>query len=164
MVGPIDLEKERHISLTVHTDASLYKWSGLVHLPGNNFSIADYWCAADQGLPIMVLEARALYNVLVSVQGYIGGRRVDAHVDNQALIHAWNNEGCKSTQLNMVLKDIFHFLLDKDIILCLHFVTSQDNVADAPSRSLQRCDATLSQSAGARFNSYLGGERVIHWI
>ncbi len=58
--GQLTWKKERHISLTLHTDASLYKWSGVVHLPGNNFSISDYWCAADQWLPIMVLEARAL--------------------------------------------------------------------------------------------------------
>jgi hypothetical protein len=42
---------------------------------------------------------------------------VDAHVDNQALIGAWNNERSKSRMLNSTLKERFQLTLDLDIAL-----------------------------------------------
>lgn len=58
-------------------------------------------------LPIMVLEARALLNVLKSFSDTLRGHMVNSNVDNQALTYAWDNEGSKSSQLNCEIKDIF---------------------------------------------------------
>jgi hypothetical protein len=75
--------------------------------------VGDSWETDMISLPIIVLEARALLNVLKSLSDKIKGHRVDANVDNQALICAWKNEGSKSFQLNYVIKEIFslHLIL-----------------------------------------------------
>lgn len=95
----------------------------------------------------MVLEAYALFNVLSSFKGHIKSNRVDVGIDNQALLHAWNNEGSKSLGLNNVLKTIFQLTLDLDIVLSLFYVSSENNLADQPSREILKSDSMLTMLA-----------------
>ena len=67
-------------------------------------------------------------------------------MDNKILISAWENEGTRSRELNAVLKQLFHFVLDCDVVLKLYYVESKANPADKPSRALQKSDAMISQS------------------
>ena len=101
--GKMEWKKERHLVMEIHTDASTYKY--------------DYWSEKEQASTIMVLEAKALLNVLHAVSGRIKGKRVDANVDNLALFHSFYNEGSKSRELNGVLKTIFNLILELDIVL-----------------------------------------------
>lgn len=71
---------------------------GVFKINGIQHTVGDSWEADMVSLPIMVLEARALLNVLKSFSDKIKGHMVDAKVDNQALICAWNNEGPKFSQ------------------------------------------------------------------
>ncbi len=89
-------------TLSLHSDASLFKWGGVAYLPEGRLRLSDFWLEAEKYLPIMVLEAKALLNVLKSLAVHISKHRVDANVDNQVLINAWNNEGSKSRDLNAV--------------------------------------------------------------
>ena len=45
--------------------------------------------------------------------------RVDALVDNQAVIHAWNNRGGRSVALNNALKVLFATTAELNVFLCL---------------------------------------------
>ena len=96
------------------------------------------------GLPIMVLEAKALLNVLRTLGDRIQGHRIDANIDSMVLLNAWMNQGSHSRELNLVLKDIFDFVLGHDLVLNLVFIKSKNNIADGPSRLLRKSDASLA--------------------
>ena len=115
--GKMEWKKERHIFMELHSDASLYKWGGVIHVHPEKQEIYDFWSEEEKKFPIIVLEAMALLKVLREAKGQIKGQRVDAKVDNMSLYHAFYNEGCKSRELNGVLKDLFNFLLENDVVL-----------------------------------------------
>ena len=64
--------------------------------------------------------------------------RVDALVDNQAVIHAWNNQGGRSAPLNNALKVLFATTAELNVLLRLSF-----DPADGPSRHLSTLDYRL---------------------
>ena len=88
--GKLEWKRERHITLELFSDASKFKWGGLVHLPKGKVEISDFW-AKDLNLSIMTLETKALLNVLLSVKEEVMRHRIDAYVDNKVLINAWEN-------------------------------------------------------------------------
>ena len=154
---------ERHISLELYSDASKIKWGGIVHLPENKVEISDFWVGEDKHLNIMTLETKALLNILTSVKEEVKGHRIDAYVDNKILISAWENEGTRPKELNIVLKQLFHFVLDYDVVLKLYYVESKANPADKPSRALQKSDAMISQSVWWVIQNQFGGIKGIRW-
>ncbi|CAC5412043.1 unnamed protein product [Mytilus coruscus] len=144
--GKLEWKRERHLSVTIFTDASTFKWGGVFEINDIKHTVGDSWVAEMLSLPIMIQEAYALLNVLKSFRDKIQGFRIDANVDNKALIYAWDNEGSRSSQLNSVIKDIFKFTIDSDIVLNLYYIPSKQNLADAPSRTLTKCDATITKA------------------
>ena len=156
--GILKWKDERHLVVSMSSDSSLYKWGGRVSLPQqDDVEVSDFWPENMRHLPIMVLEAYALLNVLKAFIEYLRSSRVDANVDNSSLIAAWNNEGCRSLELNRAIKDIFSVTLKADIMLNLIYVPSADNVADACSRSIRKSDAMLSEPAWSQIQNYFGG-------
>ena len=145
--GQMVWKKERHLYLEIVSDASTFKRGGVIFFTSGKQEIYDFWREKDKQLPIMVLEAKALLNVLLSIKDQIQGQRLDAGVDNMALLNAWKNEGCKSRELNVVLKEIFKLVFEGDIVMNLIFVKSSDNAADDASRVLKKSDASLSMGA-----------------
>ncbi|CAC5395697.1 unnamed protein product [Mytilus coruscus] len=158
--GKLEWKKERHLVVNIYTDASMYKWGGYLKINDREHKVGDSWAQEMLSLPIMVLEAKALLNVLRSIREDIQGSRVDANVDNQALIGAWNNEGSKSMILNSTLKDIFQLTLDLDVMLNLHFVPSKLNLVDEPSRKLSKSDATLDNETWYKIQEYLDSNSI----
>ena len=80
--GKADMENRTSLpNIELSSDASLFKYGGIFHLPTGKVTVSDFWCNN--------------HNVLEAVKRDLSGKRVDAHVDNQVLIKAWNNEGCK---------------------------------------------------------------------
>ena len=106
----------------------------------------------------MVLEAKALLKVLTSIKERIKPHRIDALVDSQPLLHSWNNQGSKNSSLNLVLKDLFQYTLDTDIILSFAYVATKSNLADAGSRRLDKSDACLHESVWRVVQSEIGGQ------
>ena len=82
-----------------------------MNLPTGKATVSDFWWKSMSELPIIVLEGYALLNVLEPFKRDLSGKRVDAHVANQVIIKAWNNEGCKSRDVNNVIKVLFDFTL-----------------------------------------------------
>ena len=154
--GKMEWKKEKHLVIEVHTDASTYKWGGVIHFATGAHEVYDYWSEVERKCPIMILEGKALLNVLRAVSDRIRGKRVDANVDNQALFYSFYNEGSKSRELNSVLKEIFNLVLQLDIVLNLAFVKSEHNLADEPSRVLKKSDAMLSERAWSQIQQAFG--------
>ena len=157
--GMLKWKDEKHLVISMSTDSSLYKWGGRVTLPQKgDVDVSDFWPDSMRNLPIMVLEAYALHNVLRAFSQYIMSSRVDANVDNTSLIAAWNNEGSHSLELNKAIKDIFSLTLEFDMVLNLIFVPSSENQSDEASRSIRKSDAALSDIYWLRIQEYFGGK------
>ena len=76
---------ERHHQFVLYSDASLFAWGGVFpkesHVP-----ISDYWPISIVDSDISVKETKALSNTLLSFGDKLRDARVDAYVDNQALV------------------------------------------------------------------------------
>jgi hypothetical protein len=59
--------------VNVFTDSSLFKWGGYLTIDGKEQKFGDSWPREMSFLPIMVLEAKALLNVLNSIRESIRG-------------------------------------------------------------------------------------------
>ena len=76
--GKLEWKQEKHLSVQIYTDSFLFKWGGLIHFPEKTEEISDYWPDEMRSNHIMVLEAKALLNVLSSVKERIKHHRIDA--------------------------------------------------------------------------------------
>ena len=123
-------------------DASGSGWGGSISLP-NEINISDYWTSEEQGYDIATKEALALNKVLLSLSDTLGNAWVDAHVDNQVVIHAWQKQGCRSVALNNVMKQLFFATMRLNLSLHLFYVSSSENPADVPSRRMSSADSKL---------------------
>lgn len=99
----------------------------------------------------------ALNKVLTSCEDLICNARVDALVDNRAVIHAWNNQGCRSSQLNKAMKTLFNSTIRLNVMLHLSYVPSKGNPADAPSRRMSTLDSRLTEKMWLKVQLEFGG-------
>lgn len=149
-------KEERHVQFVLATDASSFKFAGVVLSGTSKFSsFADFW-EDDDVRPIHLKEASALLNCLRAVSGEIRNKRVDILTDNMALVHAWENKGGKDLALVDIVKEIFQLVLSLNVSLNLMYVRSKDNVADAPSRSVSLSHVTLSANSWKKVQDAFG--------
>lgn len=138
-------KSERHLAVTLFTDASMGAWGGVLTRDGVRHEIRDYFVG--EASHINVLEAKALWFVLSSFKGLLKDARVDVFTDNKVLLHAWNNDGCKSSEINNILKDILTCSREFNFTLQLDYRQSKENPADFPSRVCSDLDCTLTDEA-----------------
>ncbi len=152
--------QEKHLQVCLASDASRYKWGGVV-LSGDRcgISMGDYWNAGDER-PIHIKEAHALLQTLRSVQDQIINHRVDAYVDNQAVCKAWESKGCKNQPLNDMLKRLYALTVQQNIELRTYYIPSESNPADAPSRQVSLTDTSLTQRSWDRIQWEWGPHTV----
>ena len=104
-------------------------------------------CVFPTNLPIVVKEALALLYVLQRVACLVSNVRVDCFVDSATLVACWKKkDGSRNALIKSGLKEIFHLTLSANLHIILHFVPSQNNPADSPSRipSVQDCLLSLA--------------------
>ena len=77
-------------------------------------------------------------------------------MDCLTLIQAWERQGSKSKPLNDALKELFQTLLAQNISLCLQFVPSPLNQADALSRVLPDKDCKLAPEPWKKLENLFG--------
>lgn len=112
----------------------------------------------DRELFISSKEMLALVHAIRALPQGVRDCRLDAYVDSQVLIGAWNAQGSKkSPQLTKVKKQLFFVLSSRNIQLNLLYLPSQENQADAPSRKLSPLDSKLSAAAFAAVVQAFGG-------
>jgi hypothetical protein len=152
---------ESHAQISVMTDASLYKWGGVLNpFTTDQQSVSsDFWAQSD-ARPIHMKEAEGLRRSILAFAEELRGKRVDAYVDNQAVVHGWNNKGSRNLALTGEMKLLFQLSVDLNIDLGLRYVASKDNLADAPSRALSPQDACLSPRSWERVQARFGPHTV----
>ena len=155
--GFLPWRSERHHQFVMYTDASSYRWAGVLNPNAVPLYASDYWPVEILSSDIAVKEALALSNALSSFDATIKDSRVDVYVDSSALFHAWNSQSARSHALSDALKSIFEALMSTNCILRLFHVPSANNLADQPSRSLSLADSRLSVSCWKRLQDAFGG-------
>lgn len=148
---------ERHHQFVMFSDASSYRWAGVLNPSAVPLYASDYWPVEILSSDIAVKEALALSNALSSFAATIKDSRVDVYVDSTALFHAWNSQSARSHALSDALKSIFEALMSTNCILRLFHVPSANNLADQPSRSLSLADSRLSVGCWNRVQDAFGG-------
>ena len=141
---PVPYLLQQHVSLTLCTDASGYGWGATVQLPCGPTVLKDYWASDLFNHDICCKEALAVLFALQSLEASVFRRRVDVHVDNEGLVHAWTGLKSKSMELVGILQSLFLLTIDLRVDLKMIWISTHDNPADAPSRELQRSDSALS--------------------
>lgn len=147
--GHVSWRPEKHLQVvSLATDASSYKWGAVVGLDDDRSrqELADFWQVGDDR-PIHVKEAEALLATLKSVSQRLAGHRVDAYLDNMAVVDAWSRFRIKDQRLAKIIKAIFQVVTELNIDLSLQYIPSVENPADAPSRSLSWADAMLGSDS-----------------
>ena len=142
---PFPWLEDRHSVILCSSDSSDYKWGATFKDNGKEISLSDYWSEGQKDLPIMIKEALALKNTLLSLGDKIANKRLHAQCDNQAVVFSWERQYSKCAELNAIFKDIFHIIFKLKCSLTLVYVGTSQNPADAPSRALSKADARLSK-------------------
>ena len=154
--NPLPWRDERHIRVKIASDASGSRWGGSIISPGNQV-VSDYWTQEEQTWDICVKEAAALEKVLLAFQDQLVNTRVDALVDNQAVVSSWNNQGGRSVLLTRVMKRLFFTTAKLNISLHLSYIPTGDNPADLPSRRLSSMDSRLHPNIWWNVQRLFGG-------
>lgn len=157
--GFVSLREERHLQLPLFTDSSKFKWGAMVMLQGKEVEMSDFR-SVDDSRQIHLKEASALYCALMAVQDTLKNHRVDAYVDNTALVRVWENQGRKDISLNRIVKDLYQVTYINNIDLRLHYIPSKCNPADAPSRKLTFLDSMLTKKAWDMIQEKFGPQLV----
>ena len=92
---PLPWRDERHVRVSIATDASVTGWGAILLTPHRE-EISDYWTDDQFVSGIAAKEASAVDRALVAFRDKLFNARVDAFVDNKAVVEAWNNQGGRS--------------------------------------------------------------------
>ena len=138
--------KEHHMVVCVTSDASGFGWGGTLANLDNQSPIeaGDLWEPDMLGETILIKEAVALLRTLQAFRDSLRGLRVNAWVDNKALVESWNGQYSRSPRMLQVLKDLFWITVELRISLSLYYIASKLNPADKASRRLTASDSMLS--------------------
>lgn len=79
---------ERHVRVSVATDASGSGWGGTILSPGPPQATSDYWSVEDFQRGIATKEALALNKFLFAYGDRLSNPWVDAMIDNEAVVFA----------------------------------------------------------------------------
>ena len=156
---PLPWRDERHIRISLATDASALGWGGSVTLGDRTVETAHYWTKEEQELDISMKEALALDKVLLSFSDYLKNAWVDGLVNNQAVLYSWQRQGGRSMSLNRVIKKLFFTTTKLNIALHLMCVPSKENEADAPSHHLTTLDCKLHPRLWHRVQKEFGSPK-----
>lgn len=150
--------EERHVQVSLSTDASSFGWGCVIHNPSGDQQLSDYWDAKELAMGIASKEMLAICRALESAPLSTRDCRVDVQVDSRVAIDTFNGQGSrKSPELTEVTKELYRCLSDRNLHLELFYVPSEQNQADAPSRRLSTSDAKLTPSAWQRVEDAFGG-------
>lgn len=141
--APLPWRDERHYRVSVATDASASGWGSAILSPVAQ-EVADYWVGEEVTWDIATKEASAVEKILLACQDRLRNAWVDAQVDNQAVIHSWNNQGGKSATLTKAIKRLFFTTAALNISLHLSYISTNGNPADRPSRRMSAMDSQLT--------------------
>ena len=150
---------ETHKTISFSTDSSDYVWGAVENDAHASGDISEYWSQEEIHWPIIIKEAKAVYNLLQSRLSYCQNSRIDIHCDNLPVIQAWESQKTTNFQLIQILKDIFQLAWTHNILLSFIYVPSKLNPADAPSRRLSKMDDSLTKKVWEWLDWCFGGKK-----
>lgn len=148
---------ERHIQVSIATDASGSGWGGCILSP-ITCEASDYWSDEEREYDIATREAIAIHRFIRACQEELRGAWVDVFVDNQAVVASWNNQGARSRVLNDQMKILFFMTAELNISLHVFYVSATANPADRPSRRLSLTDSQLAPAMWELVQAEFGGD------
>ena len=131
----------------------MFAWGG-VFPKESHICISDYWPASLVDLDINVKETKALSNTLFSFGDKLRDARVDAYVDNQALVRAWHSQAARSSSFSDALKELSNMVLSLNLHLSVFYIPSRETPADHPSRRFSPADSKLARHLWLRLQSH----------
>ena len=106
----------------------------------------DYWPSV-RSADVNLLESRGLLNALVSFKSELSNSRAIVHIDNKVLKSALDDDGCRNSAINEVVKEIHRYSRDQNFNIQAFYVPSSHNLVDEPSRKCSDLDCKLSVGA-----------------
>ena len=151
---------ERHVTLHLATDASQFRWAGIL-LDENapDQPVSDYFGEGDDRA-IHLKETQALINTIESLSATLQNARLYVKTDNKALEAVWKRQGSKRSSFNELLIQLFQLTVKHNLDLHLDYINTKENPADAPSRLLTRNDCMLAVSVWEEIESKFGPHSV----
>lgn len=164
VVAPLDYD----LQLTIHTDASLTAWSGVLENTYENKPPTLVYCVSGkfQGAAvhysIFEKELYSLYLTLQSLQHHLMGydKPLKIYCDNKGLVQLLNSPATKSTlQLNRIVK--WTSFIRSFNYQIYHIPTEKNIIADTLSRIYEDEDMPkLEQSIKEALNDFKGNLKV----
>ena len=137
---------ELHVTVSLFSDASTRAWGAVLFRDGRKLMFRDYW-SCDPSTDVNLLESRALLNALVSFRSQLSNSRVDVHIDSKVLKSALDDDDCRNSAINEVVKEIYRDSRDQNFSIQTFYVPSSHNPADEPSRKCSDLDCMFSVGA-----------------
>lgn len=109
------------------SDVSTHACGAVLRQDGQKFFSRDYWPSESYG-DVNLLESRALLNSLVSFQDWLSNVWVDVDVDNQVLKSALDNDDCKSSTINEVVKEVYCLSRDRNFSIQTFYYTCHQSL------------------------------------
>lgn len=138
----------RHVSLSIHSDASGFRWFGKVvssavdvrnEIFGGDFD--EEWAF----LPIHIKEAYAVVQTFLLLSGELKDLRVDFWVDNSIVVNSFKKGGGRVPKINELFRQMALVANESNILLKLYWISTKENLADGGSREGVMNDCRLQQ-------------------
>ena len=89
---------------------------------------AEYDIGMKEMMALKLLVQNITINADVSV--------IRIHCDNMRCVYAYENYGCKNQKMNEIIRFLFEWQLRHHVRIEIEYVSTHDNLADAPSREI----------------------------
>lgn len=140
--GYVPWRQEKHVRLSMSTDASGSGWGCVRHATSGDIIVSDYWTSKERALNISTKEMLAMCYALEACPDDVRDCRVDIGVDSRVAIDVFQGEGSrKSDELTDVTKRLYDTAFARNVPLELTYIPSKENKADPSSRRLSCTDA-----------------------
>ena len=97
-----------------------------------------------------------MLNDLVPFKDRLSNSRVYVNIDNQVLKSGLDDDGCKNSAINDVIKEILCHIRDCNFSILTFYVPSERNPADEPPRRCSDLDCTLSPKSWSLAERFVG--------
>lgn len=131
-------EKKR--TSVLYTDASSYKLGSCLLYKGRRVYRSFGLTEAEYNTPIHIKEGLAVYRCVQAYRPELTSRRIKLMCDNMSVVSAWNGDGCKDLRLSRIIIDLYLLLKDMNCTLVMEWVSTVDQLGDAPSREISPHD------------------------
>lgn len=160
-IGFLPWLDEKHLCVSIHTDASNTGWGGILDQDSHpRQETRGYWNEETRRLPIAIREAMALQLTIESLLNDVRSTRIDAFVDNKSVVDSWHRQTSKSPRITSIMKSLYTFCSARSLSLSVVFVPSKLNLADSLSRVVSDLDSHLSPGVWKKLDATFGPHSI----